>query len=108
LVDCGSICAALEKATDRKPDVTLGKPQPEMLDGILQTHGLQPCEVAMVGDRVYTDILMARQANVFGALVLSGEATLEDAQNADYKPDVILNSIEQLGELIDEAKINET
>ena len=108
LVDCGSLCAALEKATGRKPDVTLGKPQPEMLDGILQTHGLQPCEVAMVGDRVYTDILMARQANVFGALVLSGEATLEDAQNADYKPDVILNSIEQLGELIDEAKINET
>ena len=106
LVDCGSICAALEKATGRKPDVTLGKPQPEMLDGILQTFGLHPYEVAMVGDRIYTDILLAKQANVFGALVLSGEATLNDAQNAEYKPDVILQTIEQLGELIADAKKN--
>ena len=104
LVDCGSICAMLEKATGRKPDVTFGKPQPEMLDGILHTHGLLPCEVAMVGDRIYTDMLMAHKSGAFGALVLSGEATLADAQNANPQPDVILQNIEQLGELIDEAK----
>ena len=104
LVDCGSICAALEKATGRKPDVTLGKPQPEMLSGILHTHGLLPHEVAMAGDRVYTDMLMAHKAGAFGVLVLSGEATLADAQKADPQPDVTLQSIEQLGELIDEAK----
>ena len=103
LVDCGSICAMLEKATGRKPDVTLGKPQPEMLDGILQTHGLLPSEVAMAGDRIYTDMLMAHNAGAFAALVLSGEATLEDAQKAEPKPDVTLQSIEQLGELIGEA-----
>ena len=103
-VDCGSICAALEKATDRKPDVTTGKPQPEMLDGILHTHGLLPCEVAMTGDRVYTDMLMAHKAGAFGALVLSGEATLTDALKADPQPDVTLQSIEQLGELFAEAK----
>ena len=103
LVDCGSICAMLEKATGRKPDVTLGKPQPEMLDGILTTHHLQPFEVAMVGDRIYTDMMMAHRAGAFGALVLSGEATLADAQKADPKPDVTLLSIEQLGELFAEA-----
>ena len=104
LVDCGSICAMLEKATGRKPDVTLGKPQPEMLDGILHTHGLLPHEVAMVGDRIYTDILLAHQAGAFGVLVVSGEATLADAQNADPQPDITLQSIEQLGELLVEAK----
>lgn len=104
LVDCGSICAALEKATGRKPDVTLGKPQPEMLAGILHTHGLLPCEVAMAGDRIYTDMLMAHKAGAFGALVLSGEATLADARNASPQPDVTVQSIEQLGELIAEAK----
>jgi len=104
LIDCGSICAALEKATGRKPDVTLGKPQPGMLDGILHTHGLHPDEVAMAGDRVYTDILLAHRANVFGVLVLSGEATLADAKNAEHPPDVTLQTIEQLGELIAEAK----
>jgi len=105
LVDCGSICAALEKATGRKPDVTLGKPQPEMLDGILHTHGLHPHEVAMVGDRIYTDMLMAHKAGAFGVLVLTGEATLTDARKADPQPDVTLQSIEQLGEMIVEAKL---
>ena len=104
LVDCGSICAMLEKATGRKPDITLGKPLSEMLDGILNTHGLHPCEVAVAGDRVYTDMLMAHKAGAFGALVLSGEATMSDANKANPLPDVTLQSIEQLGELIAEAK----
>ena len=104
LVDCGSICAMLEKATARKPDLTFGKPQPEMLDGILRIHGLLPHEVAMVGDRIYTDMLMAHKAGSFGVLVLSGEASLVDAQQADPQPDVTLPSIEQLGELMIEAK----
>jgi NagD protein len=105
LVDCGSICAMLEKATGRKPGATLGKPQPEMLDGILDAHRLHPFEVAMVGDRIYTDMMMAHKANAFGVLVLSGEATLADAQDADPRPDVALQSIEQLGELIAEARL---
>ena len=100
LVDCGSICAALEKAVGRKPDVTLGKPQPEMLSSILQTYRLLPHEVAMVGDRIYTDMLMAHQAGVFSILVLSGEATLIDAQQACPPPDITLQNIEYLGELI--------
>ena len=104
LVDCGSICAMLEKATGRKPDVTMGKPQPEMMNGILQAHGLRPHEVAMVGDRIYTDMLMAHQVGALATLVLSGEATLADAENADPQPDITLQSIEQLGELMIEAK----
>ncbi|HEX2101106.1 MAG TPA: HAD-IIA family hydrolase, partial [Candidatus Synoicihabitans sp.] len=31
LVDCGSICAAIEQATGRRPDIVLGKPDPQML-----------------------------------------------------------------------------
>jgi len=104
LVDCGSICAMLEKATNRKPDTVLGKPQPEMLDGILHANNLKPEEVAMVGDRVYTDMMMAHNAGAFGVLVLSGEATLDDAKNADPLPNVTLDSIAELGALIQEAK----
>lgn len=105
LVDCGSICAALEKATGRKPDVTFGKPKPEMLDGILQSNKLHPCEVAMVGDRLYTDMMMAHQAGVFSVLVLSGEASLAEAQHVDPQPDIILQNIGLLGEILAEAKI---
>ena len=41
LVDCGSLCACIEHATGRRPDITLGKPDPNMLTGIMQRHGPQ-------------------------------------------------------------------
>lgn len=101
LVDCAAIYSCIETATGRKPDKILGKPQPEMLDGILESKGLKPEEVAMVGDRIYTDMMMAYNANAFGVLVLTGEATLDDAKAADPKLDLVLPSIEVLGNLIE-------
>ena len=111
LVDCGSICRCIEHATDRKPDITLGKPDPNMLSGILARHGLQPEECAMVGDRIYTDTAMAHNAGAFGVLVLSGETTMETAEAVAedartnpapefFPPDLIVRDIEELGELI--------
>ena len=79
LIDCGSICASLEYATNRTPDVIIGKPDPRMLDGIIQRYGLQPSQIAMVGDRIYTDLRMAHDAGTLGVLVLSGESTVEVA-----------------------------
>ncbi len=103
LVDCGSICALLEKATGKNPDIVLGKPQPEMLTGILTANGLRAEEVAMVGDRIYTDILMAHNAKAMGVLVLSGEATLEDAQKADPAPHLVIDNLSVFGELLSET-----
>ena len=103
LVDCGSICAAIEHATGRRPDVTLGKPDPTMLSGILARHGLLPEQIAMVGDRIYTDVQMAHNAGAMGVLVLSGETTLDVADKADPQPHITADSIEVLGELIREA-----
>ena len=111
LVDCGSICKCIEHATGRKPDITLGKPDPNMLTGILERHGLKPEEIAMVGDRIYTDTAMAHNAGAFGVLVLSGETTLETADavaedartNPDpefFPPDLICRDIKELGELL--------
>lgn len=103
LVDCGSICACLAHATGRQPDITLGKPDPNMLSGILARHGLQPDEIAMVGDRIYTDVQMAHNAGAMGVLVLSGETTLDVADAAETQPHIIADSIGVLGELLREA-----
>lgn len=104
LVDCGSLCACLEKATGRRPDITLGKPDPKMLDGIVTRYGLKSDEIAMVGDRIYTDIAMARNAGALGVLVLTGETTLETALSNDPQPDVTAKSLAEFGELIREAR----
>lgn len=100
LVDCGSICACLEGATKRLPDVVIGKPNPRMLDGILHRYALKPTEIAMVGDRLYTDVKMAVNANALGVLVLSGEATIDDTLNAEVKADVIADNVAKFGELL--------
>ena len=105
LVDCGSICKCLEGATGRKPDVTLGKPDPNMLSGICTRMNLEPSQIAMVGDRIYTDIAMAHNAGAFGVLVLSGETTLETAQQAERQPSLICRNIEHLGDLLAEARL---
>ena len=111
LVDCGSICACLTHATGRTPDITLGKPDPNMLKGILDRHGLKPEETAMIGDRIYTDTAMAHNAGAFGVLVLSGETTLETAEAVAedartnpapefFPPDIIVRDVKELGELL--------
>ena len=104
LVDCGSICSAIEHATGRRPDITLGKPDPNMLSGILRRHGLRAKEIAMVGDRIYTDIEMAHNAGALGVLVLSGETTLDVADRAPRQPELIAEHIGVLGELLQEAR----
>lgn len=104
LVDCGSICKCLEHATGRKPDVTLGKPDPNMLINILEQKQLKPSEIAMVGDRIYTDIAMAQNAGAFGVLVLSGETTLEVARSAQNQPDLIVKNIEEFGKLLENSR----
>ena len=100
LVDCGSLCACLQAATGRAPDKVLGKPDPTMLSGILQRHSLKPHEMAMVGDRTYTDMEMARRAGAVGVLVLTGETTAEDAKKYQPGPDFILPSLQELGEML--------
>jgi NagD protein len=111
LVDCGSLCSCIESATGRRPDITLGKPDPNMLKGILDRHGLKPEEIAMVGDRIYTDTAMAHNAGAFGVLVLSGETTIETAEAVAedartnpapefFPPDLICKDIKELGELL--------
>jgi NagD protein len=103
LVDCGAICACLAKATGRSPDIVLGKPHPCMLDGILRRHRLEPDQLAMVGDRLYTDVAMARVAGVLGVLVLTGEATASDVNSCSTPPDVVVADLRELEQLLRDA-----
>jgi len=104
LVDCGSICKCIEHATSRKPDVVIGKPDPAMLAGIQSRYQLDPEQIAMVGDRIYTDIEMAYNAGAFGVLVLSGETTLEMAKAWPHQPSLICRDIEEFGNLLESAR----
>lgn len=100
LVDCGSICAALEKAAGRAPDIVFGKPDPAMLRGIQERYALEPAQIAMVGDRLYTDVLMAHRAGALAVLVLTGETTAAGANDGEQSPDLIVPSLAEFGDLL--------
>jgi len=104
LIDCGAVCDCIASATGRMPDKVFGKPDRSMIDGIIERHGLQPDETAMVGDRLYTDMEMARRAGVIGILVLSGEATSEELRASGLKPEIVVENILELAEMIQKAK----
>lgn len=101
LVDCGSLTTCIEYATGRKPDLVIGKPNPDMLSGIMYRYNLQPDQVAMCGDRIYTDVATAQNAGGIGVLVLSGETTKETALNNDPMPDITCRDISVLGDLLE-------
>ena len=100
LVDCGSICACIEHATGRQPDIVIGKPNPDMLRGIMDRYGYRPEEIAMCGDRIYTDVAMARNAGALGVLVLSGETTLDTAINSDPQPPITADTVDTFADLL--------
>jgi NagD protein len=104
LVDCGSICTCIEAATKRKPDVVIGKPDPQMLDGIIYNYKLKPNEIAMVGDRIYTDVQMAINAGALGILVLSGEATEADVAASEVKPPIVAKDLAEIQQLLTECR----
>jgi HAD superfamily hydrolase (TIGR01450 family) len=104
LVDCGSICACLTAATGRKPDVVLGKPDPRILLDVCAGHSLSPAQVAMVGDRTYTDMVMAQKAGVMAVLVLSGEATATDAAALEPPADLVVADIGELCRRLESAR----
>jgi HAD superfamily hydrolase (TIGR01450 family) len=107
LVDCGAICRMLTHATGREPDAVLGKPNPRMLLGIMHRHNLKPGELAVVGDRLYTDMMMARAAGAIGILVLTGETTRAEAENASPRPSYILEDVGELGRLLAQSRSRE-
>ena len=104
LVDCGSIISCLKAATGRDPDAILGKPNPQMLHTVRNRHGLKSNQMAMVGDRLYTDMAMAQAAEVPAILVLCGETNGEEAEAVRPAPDLIIADTGELGRLLVIAK----
>lgn len=96
--DCGSVAKLIEASTGKFPEF-FGKPSKHTLDYIIKETGYQPEEIAIVGDRLYTDIAVADGSDVTSILVLSGESTREDVEKSDVKPDVVVKNLVEICEL---------
>jgi HAD superfamily hydrolase (TIGR01450 family) len=108
LPDCGAICKLLTHATGREPDAVLGKPSPQMLYGAMARVGVSPHEVAVVGDRLYTDVALAQAAGAVSVLVLTGETTRHQVNTAKQPPDLVLENVLELADLLAAARGSKT
>ena len=50
----------------------IGKPEPVIVQQLMQEHQLQPGSAIMFGDRLDTDMLFANSAGIASCLVLTG------------------------------------
>lgn len=101
--DCGSFAALMEKATGRVPEF-IGKPLPHMVAMALEKLQAKRETTAIVGDRLYTDMLMAYDSGVTSILVLSGETNIDDLEGADRKPDYVFRSLGDLQRALRQAE----
>lgn len=93
-LDAGAFVRALEYAAGRQAVVT-GKPDPSFFRAAVDSLGVPPEQVVMVGDDLRTDIEGAQRAGLTGLLVRTGKFSDSDLES-DVSPDGVLDSIADL------------
>ncbi len=96
--DCASIVAAIEACTGTRCQMTVGKPNPAMIEAVIGKLGVDARRCIMVGDRLHTDIAMAARAGIPSALVLTGDSSIEDLDTCAQGelPTYVLNRLDDL------------
>ena len=86
--DMGAIMAFIEASAFRRPDLIIGKPHPGIVEAALRRTGLRLNELAMVGDRLYTDIETGLRTGMLSILVMSGETNEAMLAASETVPDL--------------------
>lgn len=76
--DAGAVIELIAACTGRRPQRIIGKPAVTFLQYAASRAGIDPATAVMVGDRVETDIEMARAFGIPSVLVLTGVTSEAD------------------------------
>lgn len=90
----GSILAAVETASGARAEIG-GKPERHLFEQARALIGGAE-RVAIVGDRLASDIEGGRRAGLATILVLSGASSREEAESAEDPPDLVLEDLSGL------------
>ena len=97
LPDSGAIAAFVTASTGKTPRF-FGKPYEDTVSMICEVTGTAREEMCIFGDRLYTDIALGKKHGVTAVLVLSGETTSEQAEEAkpEDRPDLLYPSLAEV------------
>lgn len=98
-LSAGPFVQALEFASGKTATV-MGKPSKAFFDLALNDMGLNPGQVAMIGDDITTDIGGAYHAGMKSILVRTGKFREEVLKSAMVKPTHIIDSIANLKDIL--------
>jgi glycerol-1-phosphatase len=90
----GAVLAAIETASGATAEIG-GKPESHLFELARERIGAAE-RVAMVGDRVSSDIVGGKRAGLETVLVLSGATSREEAAAADPRPDYVVEDLAAL------------
>lgn len=103
--DTGAMIAFVKASTGRAPDVVVGKPNRWMVEAAQQKMGLARQDLAMIGDRLYTDIAMGTTCGILTVLVLSGETSAQEVTGSAYQPHHIFPGIGAVAEWLEAHRL---
>ena len=99
--DCGAINKLISVSTGKQPEV-FGKPYSQTVNFLEKRYGIPRQNMAIIGDRLYTDIALGKASGMLAVLVLTGEASLGEALAlpSEKRPDLIFKSVKEMTEMI--------
>ena len=90
--DVGSFLMLIEGATKRRPDIICGKPYEMSAESVKKRFNLNSDEIAMTGDRLYTDIKFGINNGFYSILVYTGETDKKMLEESGLSPDLVLDT----------------
>lgn len=94
--DIGGMIMFIDATIERLPDIVIGKPWKEAGSGVMRKFSLPAGKIAMVGDRMYTDIEFAFRNGFRSVLVLTGETDRKMLEREKRLPDVVLPAVRDI------------
>lgn len=98
-MDIGGFIDGLEYASGAKAMI-IGKPSADFFQIALDDMGLQPGEVAIIGDDIDVDVGGGQSAGLKGILVRTGKYRQSYADASAIKPDLTIDSVVDLPEAL--------
>ncbi|MCL2095548.1 MAG: HAD-IIA family hydrolase [Oscillospiraceae bacterium] len=95
--DCGAINELIRASTGRELPKAFGKPSGEVVKSLEEIYSEKRENMVIFGDRLYTDIALGKKNGMTAVLLLTGEATLEEALALpeDLRPDIICKDLSE-------------
>ena len=98
-IDIGAIITGLEYSSGQTA-ISLGKPNPHFFQTALEDISISSEKAIMVGDDLINDIGGAQRTGMKGVLVRTGKFRKSDLSRSDVKPDFIIESINELEDIL--------